>query len=242
MHMEETVSGSAGTLLPAEEAAEYVEFKRTKREAEILLTLKKIIVDASRRETDGVLLKKACEFARRAHASGILLSPVNVPPARRLLHGDVKIVCLVGGTGETLPAVKKTEAKRCMRAGAAEIRLVPCYSALIGGNLTYLKREIAKVRRAVRGCSVILSLEDHTLGEDEIALGVRAAAEGGASGVCVRGETPLLLRAEEAASGKLFVDCSGVENAEQLRSLLHLGASRVVSRCAERIGEELWSS
>lgn len=226
-----------------DEKAAFTEFKRTRREAEVLLTLKKLISDASRRETDRPLLKKICDFAKKEKLSAVLVSPVNAAAAKKILAGSgVGVICLVGGNGETLPAVKKYEAKRAVKAGAEEIRLVPCYSALTGGNLAYLKREISKVRRAAGGRKVVLSLEDHTLGEEDVALGARAACEGGAAGVCVRGETPLLLRAIEAGKGKISVECSGVENSAQLRSLQALGALRLVSPCSEKLSEELFAS
>ncbi len=239
--MEQTVG--QGLFISAEEKSAFTEFKRTRKEAEIFLTLKKLIADASRRETDKSALKKICEFAKKNSLSAVLVSPVNVSAAKKLLTGSgVRIVCIVGGNGETLSAVKKYETKRAVRAGADEVRLVPYYSALAGGNLGYLKREVKKVRKAAKGCGVALSLEDRMLSEDDVALGVRAACDGGAASVCVGGETPLLLRAIEAGAGKITVDCSDVENAEQLRSLQTLGALRLVSRCPEKVAEELLSS
>lgn len=230
-------------LISAEDKSAFSEFQRTRREAECLLTLKKLISDASGREVDRALLKKICDFAKKERLSGVLVSPVNVSAAQKLLMGSgVKVICLVGGNGETLPAVKKFEAKKAVRAGASEIRLVPCYSALVGGELSYLKREIKKVRKAVKGVGVTLSLEDHTLSEEDVALGAKAACMGGAGGVCVRGESPLLLRAVDEGAGKLSIDCSGVENAEQLRSLIRLGALRLVSPCSEKLAEELFAT
>lgn len=231
------------TTLSAAEAAEYGEFKRTRREAEIAVVLHKLVIDASRRETDKFALKTACESARKVAAYGVLTSPVGVAAAKRHLAGsETYVVCLVGGTGETLMPVKKYETKKAVALGAKEIRLVLCYSALRSGNLSYLKREIRKVRRAARKRSVVVSLEDHSLGEEEIALGARAAGEGGAAAVCVRGETQLVLRALRAGAGKLRVDVSDVENAEQLRTLMKSGASLVQTRIPEQIAEEMYEA
>ena len=47
------------------EAAEFEEFQRTRREAEAELTLKKLQVDVSHRETDRHSLYAACDFAKR---------------------------------------------------------------------------------------------------------------------------------------------------------------------------------
>lgn len=233
--------GMEGTVISAAEAVEYGEFKRTKREAEIAVACKKLLVDASRRETDRYALKTACESARKLGAYGVLVSPVGVAPAKKHLSGSTTYVsCLVGGTGETLMPVKKLEAKKAISLGARDIRLVLCYSALRAGNLSYLKREVKKVRRAAKKLPLSVSLEDHTLSEDEVALGVRAAAEGGADAVCVRGETQLLLRALRAGGGKVRVDASCIENAEQMRSLAKAGGRLMQTDVPERIAKEMY--
>ena len=228
------------TILSAAEAVEYGEFKRKRRETEVALTLQKMIVDASRRETDKHALKSACDTAKKIHAFGVLVSPVNVAAARRHLNdSETAVICLVGGTGESLPAIKRQEAKRAMRMGAREIRLVLCYSALTGGNLTYLKREAKRVKKAVKRCALLVSLEDHTLGPDDIAIGTRAALESGVDGICVRGETELLARALETCGDRLRADVSEIENAEQLRLLMKAGASHATSGQSEKVVEEL---
>lgn len=229
------------TVLSPQEAVEYEEFKRTRREAEIAVTLGKLTIDASRRETDKYALKRACETAKKMHAYGVLVSPVHAAQARRYLSGSpTVVVCLVGGTGESLPAIKKAEAKKAVSKGAKELRLVLCYSALRGGNVQYLKKEIKKVRKAVKKCAVTVSLEDHTFGEEELMRGVRAACDAGAEGVCVRGEIPLVLRAVQTSAGRIRVEVSGVENAEQLRSLIKAGAIRATTPCAEQVASELY--
>lgn len=229
------------TVLSPQEAVEYEEFKRTRREAEIAVTLGKLTIDASRRETDKYALKRACAAAKKLHAYGVLVSPVHAVQARRYLSGSpAVVVCHVGGTGETLPAIKKAEAKKAASQGARELRLVLCYSALRSGNVQYLKKEIKKVRKAVKKCAVTVSLEDHTFGEEELMRGVRAACDAGAEAVCVRGEIPLVLRAVQTSAGRVRVEVSGVENAEQLRSLLKAGAQRATTSCAEQLCGELY--
>lgn len=231
----------SGTYLSAAEAAEYGEFKRTRREAEIAVSLHKIVVDASRRETDRGALKSACDCVKRQFSYGALVSPVSAAQAKRHLEGsEAYVVARVGGTGETLPSVKKYEAKKAIAQGARELRLLLCYSALKAGNAGYLRREIKKVKRAARKLPVVVSLEDHSLTEDEVAFGVRAAGEGGADGVCVRGEVNLVLRALRVCAGKLRVDVSGVENAEQMRALLKAGASLLTTDRPDEIAEEMY--
>lgn len=231
-----------GELPTKSEAAEFDEFKRQRREAEIALAVKKIVADASRRETDKNALRLICDEAKKRGMGGVIVSPVNVSAARRML-GDsgIWIAAVVGGTGESLPAIKKAEAKKALRQGAQAIRLVPCYSALTGKNYAYLRREVKKIRRTAKNAAVILSLDDHSLGSEEISFGVKAAADGGADGVSVRGEAGLVLAAVQCAAGKLEVCASGVENAAQMEMLLKAGAARVSSFFGGRLAEELYA-
>lgn len=223
------------------DAAEFEEFLRMRRETEAELTLKKLAVDASKRETDRRALFSACDLAKKLGAYAVTVSPVNVSAARRRLgEAESCICCTVGGTGESLTSIKQKEAKRAMRQGAKVIRLVPCYSALFGGNIAYLKREIRKVRRAAKKCRLVLSLDDHALSKEDIERGIIAAAEGKADGVSVRGEVNLSLFAVRLSAGRLGVETSGVENAEQMRMLLKSGAERVLTVDAERVSEELY--
>ena len=231
------------TVLSAQDARDLREFQRIRRETEVSLSLKKLVVDAKRREVDRFAVKKACESAKKFNAAAIVVSPIFVQAARKELGKRAlsQLCCEVGATGETLLSVKKTEAKKVVRAGAQMIRLVPCYSRLFSGNKDYVKREVKAIRRAAKKCTVVLSLEDRALGEKQLLLGIRAAIEGRANAVCVRGESELLLKAVEACGEKIAVEVSGVENAEQLRLLLKAGAVRFQTTGAERIAEEMTS-
>ena len=228
------------TITP-DEAAQFEEFKRTRRENEIAIRLQKSVIDASRRETDRSALARACALAKKYRASAVAVSPVNTALCRRILEDSgVGVICLTGGTGESLPAVKKIEAKKAFACGAGEIRMVLCYSHLALGDFNYLKKEIKKVRKAAKKRVLTVSLEDRSLTREEVALGVRAAREAKADGVCVRGELSHLASAIDAGNG-LRVDVSGVENAEQFNSLLRAGAARAYTAHLETIAEELFS-
>lgn len=227
-------------VISAEQAAQFTEFQRLRRRTEVELTLKKLVIDASRRETDKHALFAACECAKKLRAGTVAVSPVNVAAAKKKTRGgEIGISCLVGGTGESVISIKKAEAKKAVRQGATEIKLVPCYSALTGGNYAYLKREVKRLRRTAKKCVLTVSLEDSVLSEEEVSLGVRAAREGGADGVCVRGELPVVERAVKEGA-KLAVTAAGVENAEQLRLCIKAGASRAVTCFGEQIAGELY--
>jgi len=233
-------------VLSASEVAEYGEFKRVQREREVALTLRRLVIDVSRREHDRAAIKRACESAKNLNAAGITVSPVNTAFARKLLPKKQErrpsLIVTVGGTGESLIAVKKTETKKSVRQGADGVRLIPCYSALLNGEFNYIRREAKTVRRAVKHGTFVLALDDGAIRESEIVRGVKAAVAAHADGVSVRGETDLALAAIEAAEGRLFVEAEGIQNAAQLRILLRAGVMRAATDHGEKLAQELRNS
>ena len=220
------------TSLSAEEAAQYEEFKRSRRAAELALALGRLVADASAPDLSDAALKGACENAGKSALYGVLVSPVRVAAAKKLLGArGVRVICLAGGTGESLPAVKRAEVRRAVRQGAREIYLVPCRSALAEGREGYLKREIRSVCRAAKKTPVLVMLGG--LSPKEVAAGVRAAASGGAEGVCVRMEE--MIPAVESGAGSLRVDALCAESARSLEACVGMGAVHVCSPCPERL-------
>lgn len=234
-------SVSENKVLTPEEASQFREFKRERHERELAARLKRAIVDCSRRGAEKNALSRACALAKKYGVHAVAVSPVNVALCRRILEESaVGVICIVGGTGESLSAVKKCEAKKAFACGAREVRLVLCYSRLALGDLSYLKREIKKVKKAAKKHVLTVSLEDHSLTREEVLLGVKAAREAKADGVCVRGELGLLEAALEAGGG-MRVDVSDVENVEQFNSLLRAGAFGVGTARLQEIAEELFA-
>jgi len=230
------------TVLSAAEAAEYGEFCRNRREAETAFLLRRLVAVGERgagREDLRCLLAGA----RRLGLHAVSLSPTAAAFLKRDRDRTAPALRItVGGTGESLIPIKKTEAKKAVRAGASEVVLVPCISALRGGNFAYLKREFRSVRRAVRNRALIVSFDDRLVGETELALGVRAAIAAGVDGVAVRGEPAAVAFCLDRAGNRLFVEASCVENAAQLQLLVKAGAVRAETACAEKIAGELYRS
>lgn len=232
-------------MVSAQEVAEFDEFKRVQREREIALTLKKLVIDASCREYDRTMLKRACVGATDLNAIGLIVSPVHIAFVRRQLPRkevrSISVIVVAGGTGESLISVKKSEVRRALRQGADGVRLVPCNSALLGGEFNYIKREAKAIRKTVKRGSFILSLCDGALKEKDVALGVKAAVAARADGICVRGEIDLVLAAIETAAGRLFVEADRVQNVSQLQLLLRAGVLRAATDRGEKLAEELRS-
>ena len=223
-------------VLSAAEEAEYREFLRIKRESEIALTLRRLVVDVSG-ISDRASLRAACGAASRLFAAGVLASPVQVSSVRRQLPREIFVAALVGGSGESLPSVKRYEAKRAVRQGADAVVLLPSMFSLLSGEGQNAKREWRLVRRVVKRARMLVALDDRRLEREAFAPAVRAAKACGADGVLVRGEPEWVRAAAEEGEG-LLVE-AGAENAEQLRLLLSAGAVRVLTSAADAIAAQL---
>ena len=187
-------------VLSAGEVVRYREFLRWKREAETALMLHRLVADLTS-VSDRASLRSGVEGAVRLGAFGVLVTPDKLPPVRKLLkeggkgaqRGDQnstdapRLFALVGGTGETLPAVKKYEVKKAVRLGADALVFVPCVMLFRGGTVQAVRREWRPVLRAAGKRGVFVALTDPRLKREEVLSGVRAAQKARAFGVVVRG-------------------------------------------------------
>lgn len=219
------------------EAAEYEAFRKNRLEAEIALTLRRVIVDASE-PTAADELRRLCDGARRLRVYGVLVPPVRVGAAKRLLAGsETRVICFVAG--ESFSCVKRSETARAVRQGAREVRFAFSRCALADRRENYLRRELRRAKRAAGRASLVVDLSDSALSEDEAALGVRAAREGRADGVCVRGDVLSVLRAAEGGAGRLRVDAGCADDAKQFLLLVRAGAVRVCTARIDALAEAL---
>lgn len=254
-------------VLSAGEAVRYREFLRRKRETETALMLHRLVADLTS-VSDRASLRAGVEGAVRLGAFGVLVTPDKLPPVRKLLQesgksgqpaaqtadqpaaqasaqtsaqlgaGVPRLFALIGGTGETLPAVKKYEARKAVRLGADALVFLPSVMLFRGYTAQASRREWRPVLRAAGKRGVFVALTDPRLKREEILSGVRAAQKARAFGVVVGGE-PETAAAAAKAAGQLSVCADGAENGGQLDLLLKAGAGYVLTRQTGRIAKEL---
>lgn len=189
-------------VLSAGEAARFREFLRRRKETELALMLHRLISDLTS-ASDRAALRAGVESAVRMGAFGVLVTPDKLPLVRKLLQesgksgqpaaqtaaqasaqtaaGVPRLFALIGGTGETLPAVKKYEARKAVRLGAEALVLLPSVMLLHGGAVQAAKREWRPVLRAAGKRGVFVALTDPSLNGEETLSGVRAANKAGAA-------------------------------------------------------------
>lgn len=248
-------------MLSAGEAARFREFLRKRKETELALMLHRLISDLTA-VSDRAALRAGVECAVRMGAFGVLVTPDKLPLVRKLLQesgksgqpdaknaaktavqnavqtaaGVPRLFALIGGTGETLPAVKKYEARKAVRLGAEALVLLPSVMLLHGGAVQAAKREWRPVLRAAGKRGVFVSLADPALNGEETLSGVRAAKKAGAAGVVVRGEVAIVSAAFREACP---VCTQGVGSAEELSLLCKAGAGYAFTAQAECLAGEL---
>ena len=244
-------------VLSAGEAARFREFLRRRKETELALMLHRLISDLTS-VSDRAALRAGVESAVRMGAFGVLVTPDKLPLVRKLLQesgksgqpaaqtaaqasaqtaaGVPRLFALIGGTGETLPAVKKYEARKAVRLGAEALVLLPSVMLLHGGAVQAAKREWRPVLRAAGKRGVFVALTDLSLNGEETLSGVRAAKKAGAAGVVVRGEVAIVSAAFREACP---VCTQGVGSAEELSLLCKAGAGYVFTAQAECLAGEL---
>lgn len=252
-------------VLSAGEAARFREFLRRRKETELALMLHRLISDLTS-VSDRAALRAGVESAVRMGAFGVLVTPDKLPLVRKLLQesgksgqpaaqtaaqpaaqasaqtsaqlgaGVPRLFALIGGTGETLPAVKKYEARKAVRLGAEALVLLPSAMLLHGGAVQAAKREWRPVLRAAGKRGVFVALTDPALNGEETLSGVRAAKKAGAAGVVVRGEVAIVSAAFREACP---VCTQGVGSAEELSLLCKAGAGYAFTAQAECLAGEL---
>ena len=257
----QTAEGEPARVLSAGEAARFREFLRRRKETELALMLHRLISDLTS-VSDRAALRAGVESAVRMGAFGVLVTPDKLPLVRKLLQesrksgqpdaknaaptavptaaqlgaGVPRLVALIGGTGETLPAVKKYESRKAVRLGAEALVLLPSVMLLHGGAVQAAKREWRPVLRAAGKRSVFVALTDPSLNGEETLSGVRAANKAGAAGVVVRGDVAIVSAAFREACP---VCTAGVGSAEELSLLCTAGAGYAFTAQAECLAREL---
>ena len=253
----QTAEGEPARVLSAGEVARFREFLRRRKETELALMLHRLISDLTS-VSDRAALRAGVESAVRMGAFGVLVTPDKLPLVRKLLQesgksgqpdaknavstaaqlgaGVPRLFALIGGTGETLPAVKKYEARKAVRLGAEALVLLPSVMLLHGGAVQAAKREWRPVLRAAGKRGVFVALTDPALNGEETLSGVRAAKKAGAAGVVVRGEVAIVSAAFREACP---VCTQGAESAEELSLLCKAGAGYAFTAQAECLAGEL---
>ena len=180
-----------------------------------------------------------CVNPRWANLVSDLLHDAGVDDPAKTEH-PVRTCAVVGfPLGANRSTTKAIEAASCVKDGANEIDMVISLPALISGDLSYARNDVAEVVRAARAVhrSTIIKviLETAALTEEQTALGCQAAREGGADFVKTStgfhpkgGATPTTVAWLKKYSGGLKVKAAGgIRDLASALAMIAAGADRL---------------
>lgn len=206
------------------EAEEYRAYKRKKLQADIVAAL----ANSEGSALNGEDVGRVCDRAIRLRQAAVKVPLTRLAVAARYLAGSkVKLDCVVGGTGETLPKVKALEAKLAVKRKASEITVVVAPSLIDGCRYGEIRRELKKVRRAVGKMPLKVRVEQ-VASLTVLARLARVACEAGAKFFSV----PYFQDCERLKvnfTRGCALEISGVDDTEAFRKLTRAGVARIVT-------------
>lgn len=183
----------------------------------------------------------ACELAKAHRVGCLCVPPCWVDTIVEALKGsETKPTAVVGFPfGYTIAAAKSREAEELVARGCLELDMVMNHSLLRAGRIDDVTADIASVAGAMGasadGPILKVILETCYLTEEQIALGVAAAVEGGAqfvktsTGFGSHGATPEHVRLlRTLAPAHIGVKAAGgIRTLADLEAMVAAGASRI---------------
>ncbi|MGN1235606.1 MAG: hypothetical protein ACI4U2_06465 [Christensenellaceae bacterium] len=201
-------------VITEQEAMEYAEFKRQKRVADAKQLLTRIECDLTkiRREE----LKKAVLSCKAGGFGYLRVSPIQVRFVKEFGF-PMPVVCKTEEVDSDLKT-KLTAVRSVLRSGADEV--VVSLSSLSAGDPTYLRKEVKRIKRVLKGKKVCFSIPSG-FGERAILSGERIATDASPANQ----RTPLAVT-------------EGVFTAEQFKKTLET-SERICTREYEKLADEL---
>lgn len=124
-------------------------------------------------------ITELCENATEHEFAAVIVNPLQIKKARKLLRGSpVKVGTVIAfPLGDEFTSVKVTQTKKAIRAGAQDIDMVIAISQIKQGNWEYVAKDIKKVKRAARGKTLKVILETGLLSREEIVKAVEICVQ-----------------------------------------------------------------
>lgn len=219
-----------GVVISAGEAAEYCEYKKQRKRAEIrsaMLKSEGVLVDNSE-------AKKICDRALKYRQAAVRVTPTALAYVRPWLAASgVRVDCVIGGDGETLTKVKSYEAKCALKLRAKELTAVLSTSMLAERRYGEIRKEIKRLRRVAIKAVLKVRLARNYLAETltevcKICSGV------GVDYLSV----PLFdgcERIRASLSGHCRLEVYGVETLDEYQKMVNAGVERIVTERVEEI-------
>ncbi len=193
-------------------------------------------------------VKQLCKEAREYNFKTVCINPAFIElAASELKNTDVAVGTVCGfPLGATRTEIKVYEAETAENAGASEIDMVANIGAIKEGDFELVKKDIARVRKALVGSTILKVILECTLLEDEkIETAAKIAAECGVDfvktstgffgGATLHHVTLLFNTVGKKTDIKA---AGGIRDVKTVLAMIEAGASRIGTSSAVKIMEE----
>lgn len=182
-------------------------------------------------------IERYCSEARACGFASVCVNPWFVPEVARHLAGSSVLTCSVIGfpLGATLAQAKQAEARAALQAGAEEIDMVLCISALMDGEYAAVHDDIAAIKALCGDVTLKVIIETCLLEEADRIRACEISRDAGAdfvktsTGFSHAGATVsdvALMR--RTVGDALGVKASGgIRSAADALAMVQAGASRI---------------
>lgn len=194
-------------------------------------------------------LEAVCTLCARLDVASLCVRPCDVADAARLLGDSDVMVSSVAGFphGALAPTVKAEDAAQAVANGAEEVDMVLNIGRLRGGQIGYVRDDIAGVVRASGEACVKVILECCYLDREQIVAACRAAVEAGArfvktsTGFGTGGATveDVALMRNTVGPDVGVKASGGIRSLADAKAMIDAGATRLGTSSTEGILSEL---
>ncbi len=222
-----------GVVISTKEAAEYCEFKKQRKRADI----RNAIVKSEGVLTNNGEVKKILERAVKHRQAAVRMTPAMLEYVRPwVVTSGVKVDCLIGGNGDTLSKVKVYEAKCALKMKARELTVTISPSMLADCRFAGIRKELKRLRR-VAGKSVLKARIEKRCSPERLASMEKICSDVGVDYLSIPYYDGCE-RAKMGLVGNCRLEVFGVDSLPVYQRLVASGVARIVTERVEEIQAE----
>lgn len=228
-----------------EEQALFEDFKRKINMQAAQAQIKKLEYNLSDVTSGLAAVKAACNDASTLQLGGVCVAPSFVKSCATFLGSAQKrksslIACISYPNGGDTTEIKVKAVKQAIKDGADEVEVTAPIAQVRDGNFQYVKRELKKLRRAVKNRSLRISAECSLLSKHDIIRLCLIAADCRVNSVKTTSgawgeEGKTIAEIRSAVKDKCTIKAEGVSSVTELSNAIDMGAVVVGSKNAPAV-------
>lgn len=228
-----------------EEQALFEDFKRKINMQAAQAQVKKLEYNLSDVTSGLAAVKAACNDASTLQLGGVCVAPSFVKSCATFLGSSQKrksslIACISYPNGGDTTEIKVKAVKQALKDGADEVEVTAPIAQVRDGNFQYVRRELKKLRKAVKNRSLRISAECSLLSKHDVVRLCLIAADCHVNSVKTTsdgwgedGKTIAEIRS--AVKDKCTIKAEGVSSVTELSAAIDMGAVVVGSKNAPAV-------